>query len=183
MPAELRSASLAHPVARDRRSERAREAAAEAAGTWARLDARWRTILADLHARAPERAERAGIPSRYEPLPPWLSVPADPATRPVIIAERLETVSATERNALLASEAASPEDFEPVPERPEDAAHYVRDLAAAGYFEAISFTADSTGSCRQLSRKPPPSSKPYGSRARMVARSKRNPSTCICCTQ
>ena len=44
---------------------------------------------------------------------------------------------------------------------------------------AISFTLDSTGSCRQASRKPPPSSKPCGSRARIVARSKRKPSTCI----
>ncbi len=40
-----------------------------------------------------------------------------------------------------------------------------------------------TGSCRQLSRKPPPSSKPCGSRARMVARSKRKPSTPISVTQ
>ena len=48
---------------------------------------------------------------------------------------------------------------------------------------ALSFTLESTGSCRQESRKPPPSSKPCGSRPRMVARSKRKPSTPICTTQ
>ncbi|CKT11720.1 Uncharacterised protein [Mycobacterium tuberculosis] len=48
---------------------------------------------------------------------------------------------------------------------------------------AMSFTLESTGSCRQLFRKPPPSSKPCGSRARIVARSKRKPSTRISVTQ
>ena len=47
----------------------------------------------------------------------------------------------------------------------------------------MSLTVANTGSWIQAFRNPLLLSNPLGSRARMVPRSKRNPSTCVCCTQ
>ena len=63
---------------------------------------------------------------RRDPPPPpdriglWLGQSPDPLAAPVLIEERLETVSAAERTLLLAADRAAEEDFRPVPERPDE---------------------------------------------------------------
>ncbi|HEX4764786.1 MAG TPA: AAA domain-containing protein [Lichenihabitans sp.] len=63
-----------------------------------------------------ERLARHAAPDVPARLAPWLVAGADPMAPPTILDERLDTVSAEARNALLAAGEADEEDFSAVPE-------------------------------------------------------------------
>ncbi len=63
-----------------------------------------------------ERFSRSTPPAPPVGLLPWIVSSTDPAATPTVLHERLEIVSAIERDAMLASDRAAEEDLAPVPE-------------------------------------------------------------------
>ena len=75
-----------------------------------------------------DRPPRVPPPSPPPALAPWLAETGDPAAVPVAVPERLRTVTAAERGALLAADRAAEEDFAPVPAREGTEGHGDFDL-------------------------------------------------------
>ena len=67
-----------------------------------------------------ERMARLDPPAPQPAIAAWLTIGPDPDIRPNLIESRLETVSATERTLLLASDRSVEEDFRPSPERADE---------------------------------------------------------------
>ena len=77
---------------------------------------------------AVERLARIAPPPPPSVLLPWLTDAGDPASPPTAVIERLHTVTAAERAALIAADRAAEEDFAPVPVRDGTAGHGDYDL-------------------------------------------------------
>ena len=80
-----------------------------------------------------ERLARHAPPDPPKAIAAWLTVHPDPGVAPTLLSERIETVTAQERNALLAGESAGEEDFSPAPEQADRAGgpHFDRKLRLA----------------------------------------------------